>query len=96
MATNTGVPRTRAVRISTAIGQPAVVMRSGTRPRAKARGTAARAMTRPSQPFEALQAKRRAMRPSATGITSSRGHTGTPPMSVRPSSRFARTRPTAA
>ena len=96
MATKTGVPRTRAVRTSTAIGQPAVAIRSGTRPRAKAAGTAARATTRPSQPFEAPQAKRQAMRPSAAGITSSRTHTGVPPMSFRPSSRFARTRPTAA
>ena len=82
--------------MSTAIGHPAEAIRSGTRPRAKAAGTAASAMTRPIQPFEALQAKRRAMRPSVTGMTSSSSHTGTPPMSVRPSSRFASTRPTAA
>ena len=48
----------------------------------------ARAMARPSQPGEAPQAKRRAMRPRAAGITSSRTHTGVPPMRVRPSSRF--------
>ena len=47
MATKTGVPRTRAVRMRTAIGQPAEAIRSGKRPRAKARGTAARAITPP-------------------------------------------------
>ncbi len=82
--------------MSTAMGQPAEAIRSGTRPRLKARGTARRAIARPSQPEDAPQAKRRAMRASVTGITSSRTHTFVPPISVRPSSRFARTRPTAA
>ncbi len=57
---------------------------------------ARRAIARPRHPGEAPQAKRRAIRPRAAGITHSLTQTGMPPVSTFASSRLARTRPTAA
>ena len=96
IATNTGVPSTSATRIRIAIGQAKLANRSGASASANAAGIAASAITRPGARRDAAQAKRSAITPSAAGITSSSSHTGVPPSSVRPSSRFASTSPTAA